>query len=64
MLSKDAAQEPAPAQIISVDDTAATELDTLACVVDPGEVDVERGLDDAEDDGDLVRAGVALVESA
>jgi hypothetical protein len=64
VLSEDATQEPAPAQIISVDDTAAAELDALACVVDPSKVNVERGLDDTEDDGDLVRAWVAAVEAS
>ena len=62
--SKDAAQQPRPAQIIRIDDAAAAELHALTCVVHPSKVDVQPRLNDAEDDRDGVWARVGLVETA
>ena len=52
------------AHVVGIDEAAAAQLDTLASVVYPGEVDVEGGLDDAKDDGDDVDAAVLGVEPA
>lgn len=52
LVAEDAGEQPSAAQVVGVDDAAVAQLDALARPVDPGEVDVEGGLDDAEDDGD------------
>lgn len=64
MFPEDAAQQPALAHIIGVDDTAAAKLDTLTRVVDPGEVDVEGGLNQAKDDLDGLGRNVVDIELA
>lgn len=65
LAAKDAAQEPAAREVVGVDDAAVAQLDALPRPVHPGEVEVEGGLDDAEDDRDRVRllvVGVELLE--
>ncbi|ROW14815.1 hypothetical protein VPNG_03698 [Cytospora leucostoma] len=57
VLPEDAPQQPAPAHVVRVHDAAAAELDALAGVVDPGKVDVEGRLEQAEDNLD----GLGLV---
>lgn len=64
MLPEDAAEQPTLAHVIRVNDAAAAELDALARVVDPGEVDVEGGLDEPKDDLDGFRGHIADVELA
>lgn len=64
VLAKDAPQQPAPAHIVGVDDAAAAELDALAGVVYPGKVDVQGGLDQAEDDLDGLGLDILHVELA
>lgn len=64
MLAKDPVQQPAPAQVVGVDDGAVSQLDALPRPVDPGEVEVQRGLDEAEDDRDRVGRPVVDVQLA
>ena len=63
LVSKDAPQEPGVTHVIRVYDTAATQLDTLASVVDPEEVEIEGCLNNAEDNGDGVDAVVIGIET-
>lgn len=51
----DLVDEPAISHVICVDDAARSQLDSLPRPVHPGKVDVEGGLDDAEDDRDGIR---------
>lgn len=53
-LSEDSAEEPSAGHVVSVDNAATSELDALASVVNPGKVDVQGSLDNAENDGDGV----------
>ncbi len=65
LVSKDPVEQPPAREVIRVDDAAVAELDALARPVDPGKVEVEGGLDDAEDDGDgvgLLHVCVELLE--
>lgn len=64
VLAKDAPQQPALAHVVGVDDAAGAQLDALPRVVDPGEVDVERGLQEPEDDLHGLGLGVVDVELA
>ncbi len=64
VLAEDAAQQPALSYVVGVDDAAVAELDALARPVDPGKVEVEQGLDDAENDGEVVEQVVGGVEGA
>jgi hypothetical protein len=50
--------------IIRINNATATQLDSLAGVVDPEEIEVKCRLDNAEDDGDGVDAVVIGVETA
>jgi len=64
LVAKDAAQQPAAAHVVGVDDAAVAELDALAGPVHPGKVNVEGRLDDTEDDRDGVGMPVVGVEHA
>ena len=64
LVPKDAAQQPAAREVVGIDHAAVAQLDALARPVDPGKVEVEGRLDDAEDDGDGVRLLVVGVELA
>ena len=64
LASEDASQQPTAAQVIGVDDAAVAQLDALAGPVDPGKVEVEGRLDDAEDDRDRVWLFHVCVELA
>jgi len=64
VLAKDPVQQPAPPQVVGVHDRAVAQLDALPRPVDPGEVEVEGGLDEPEDDGDGVGRAVVAVELA
>jgi hypothetical protein len=64
LVPKDAAQQPAAREVVGIDDAAVAQLDALARPVDPGKVEVEGRLDDAEDDGDGVGLLVVGVEPA
>lgn len=44
--------QPAPAQILTVNDTSISQLYALSRPVDPGEIKVQQCLNDAECDGD------------
>ena len=64
MLAKDPVQQPAPAQVVGVYDRAVAQLDPLPRPVDPGEVEVESGLDEPKNDGYRVWGPVVAVELA
>ena len=48
--SDESADEPALAQILAINHGPASQLDTLSGPVHPREINVQRGLDDAEND--------------
>jgi hypothetical protein len=50
----DAPHQEALAQIVRVNYASASQLDSLAAVIHPGEVNVEGGLNNAEDDANRV----------
>lgn len=64
MPAEDAAQQPASSHVVGVDDAPAAELDTLAGVVYPREVDIQGGLDETEDDLHGLGLDVLYVELA
>ena len=62
-LIEDTVHEEAFSQVVGIHDGAASELDSLSCVVYPSKVDIECCLYDSKDDGDglwLVRGEHAI----
>jgi hypothetical protein len=61
-MSKQRPKQPSIPQIICIYNTTVSELDSLARKVNPCEIDVESGLNYAENDGHCVRCAVIRVE--
>ena len=64
MMLREPSNKPTPRQILRVYHTASSQLDALPRVIYPGEVDVQRRLDDAEHDGDGIEVALLLVGDA
>ena len=61
VLADQPADKPSATQVLRIHDAAAAQLDALPRPVHPREIDVQRGLDDAEDDGNGVEVVLCLV---
>ena len=64
MLPEDTIEKPAPAKIVGINNATVAQLDALARPVHPSKVEIQSGLDDAEDHRDRLRRVVVGIETA